>query len=136
MMKFISLILFVGALWWSWHLTYSEADVRFDVHASLQNEVQSIIKDYISKNRPSSADIRFHKVWTETLNPNKVKVVFQYTFADVLGTEEDTEQTFDGYAILNRMPAANGSKEENWSLDEVSADNTSVIFKKGSEIKQ
>jgi hypothetical protein len=137
MMKFISLFVFVGALWWTWHLTYSEPAVRFDTHASLQTEVQSIIMDYVNKHRPQATEIQFRKVWTETLNPNKVKVTFEYAFNDVVEESETTEQVFQGFAILNRVPAEGStSEEETWSLDEVSADNTSIIFKKGAEVTQ
>jgi hypothetical protein len=135
MMKFISLLVFVGSLWWTWHLTYSEPAIRFDTHASLQTEVQTIITEYVNKHRPQATEIQFRKMWTEALNPNKVKVTFEYSFADVVGSDEATEQVFQGSAILNRIASEN-SEEETWSLDEVSADNTSIIFKKGAEVTQ
>lgn len=136
MMKFIALFVFTSALWWSWHLVYSDSPVRFDTHASLQNEVQNIISDYVNKNRPSATNIQFRKVWTETLNSNRVKVVFEYVFTDAVDASESTEQQFQGFAILNRVPSNSPEEDESWSLDEVSADTTSIIFKKGSEISE
>lgn len=140
MMKFVALFVFIGALWWSWHLTYSDAPVRFDTHASLQNEMKTIISNHIAEKRPSAKNLQFRRVWTETLNPDRVKVSFEYSFEDASadeGAETDgtAEQILQGYAILNRSGAGETGDEDAWSLDEVSADTTAIIFKRGSEIR-
>ena len=134
MMKFVALFVFIGALWWSWHLTYSETPVRFDTHASLQNEMKTIIGNHIAEKRPSATNLQFKRIWTETLNPDRVKVSFEYSFEDGSDAEGAAEQVLQGYAILNRAPSGENGDEDAWSLDEVSADTTAIIFKRGSEI--
>jgi hypothetical protein len=119
---------------WTWALTYREPVIGIDVHASIQREVGEIIRSYIKEKRPSVSEIRFLKLYTETITATQVRAVFKYSFVDSMSEDEDTEQVFEGQAILNKDPKST-EDEGVWTLDEVSADNKSVVFKKGIEIR-
>ena len=133
MMKFISLFVFIFSLWMTWHLTYSESSTPFVVHASLQAEVERLISEFVIKQRPNATDIRFLRIWTETINPQKVKVSFEYAFVDPMPDGEATEQRLQGSAILNRMEKTADAPDQ-WSLGEVAADTQTLIFRKGVEV--
>jgi len=133
MIKFVALFVFLAALWLTWNLTYTENPVQFETHASLQLQVENIISSFISKHRPNATNVQFHKVWTETLNPQKIKVSFDYSFVDPVDNAESTEQRFQGFAVLNKSSEGDG-QQERWSLDEVMADTQTIIFKNGTQV--
>lgn len=133
MLKYVSLIIMLGALIGSWAITNAEPEVSISVHASLQQEVEDIIRNYIQQHRPAAANIQFYQLFTETLSPTKVRAIFKYSFDDSGAEAESTHQMFEGSAILNKEPQKEGEKSV-WSLDEVNAQNTSIEYKKGAEV--
>jgi hypothetical protein len=134
MLKYVSLIVMLAALIWTWRLSQSEAEVSLNVHASLQREVEDIIRNYIQQHRPGATNVEFYELFTETINPSKVKAHFKYSFDDTVNSKDATHQMFEGTAVLNKEAKSQDDKST-WSLDEVNATNTSIDYKKGSEVQ-
>lgn len=81
-MKYISLVLFVVALGWTWHLVHSESPVSFETHSGIQEKLAQLITDTIKAKRTGASDIVVQKIWTEVINKEKVKAFFVYSFKD------------------------------------------------------
>lgn len=135
MLKYLSWLVLLVAMTVSWRLTNREPAIGIDVHASLQREVSDIIRSYIKEKRPSVSEVRFHTLYTETLSPTKVRAVFKYSFSDELTDQEQSEQVFEGQAVLNKDSSKTTDNETVWSMDEMQTDNKSIVFKHGLEIK-
>ncbi len=124
-------------MWWSWSKAKTPNLIAEDTHIGIQDDLKRVITDYVKDNLPGVKEVKFNKFWTQTIDENRVKAVFSYTFDD------------DGHAEGQEHPAAtigvagsailNHSKQENseydlWSLDELNVENNHIIFKDGSAI--
>ena len=55
-------------------------DEEEQIHSQLQNQFQVLISDLAAKQRPSTDEIVFHKVWTKKSDdPHKIKIFFSYS---------------------------------------------------------
>lgn len=125
-MKIVSVLVFAAAMVGSWILVHGQKPVSESVHAGIQSDLKQIIADYIQKNRPESKNIVFQRFWTETINPNKVKALFLYSFEDKTESGEMAEVTLEGSAILNKT---NETPEmATWSFDELKILGNAVTF--------
>lgn len=121
-MKFVSLIVFVAALSYTWCLAHTKMPLAETVHVGIQDDLKNIIKNYIENNMEGATDIRFVRMWTETVNPSKVKAHFIYSFAD----SQNNRIEMDGHALLNKISENN--EEVKFSFDELKIQNQSVVF--------
>lgn len=124
-MKYISVFVLVLILVFSWRTSQSKGNVPFDVHVTIQSELETFIKDYITTELPSAKDIHFHRLWTEEMPDQRLKASFEYSFSDASVTDMP-KATLAGTAVLskNTADAAGG-----WSLDEVTINNEVIEFK-------
>ena len=83
-MKYVSLVIFVAALAWTWSVIHSEASVPFETHSAIQEQLASHIIEKIKAQRPNATDILVEKMWTEILSPDKLKAHFAYSFKENL----------------------------------------------------
>lgn len=131
-MKIISLIIFLFALVGSWYLTHREQAIPESVHMGIQNELKQIIADYVQKNLPNSKNLTFTRFWTESLQKNKVKATFSYTFDDMNESSGPVNMQIEGYAILNKV--ADNADSAEWSFDELKILNNEVEFREPLKI--
>lgn len=128
-MKYISLVLILVAMSWTWSLSRHRDALDEGVHVGIQDDMKRIITEYIQENLPTAKNLRFERMWSEQIKENQVKATFVYSF------EDDTEETaarieIEGYALLNRDPKSD-EKYDVWSFDELHILNNHVIFKDG-----
>ncbi len=121
-MKFISLLLFLGALVYTWSLTHQTPVISETVHVGVQDDLKNIIQNYIQDNVEGASDVRFERMWSETVNESQVKAHFIYSFADATNTRLE----IDGHALLNKI--SESPDEVKFSFDELFILNQSVVF--------
>jgi alpha-mannosidase len=126
-MKIISLVVFVLALIGTWYISHRQQVVPESVHVGIQNDLKRIIAEYVQKNLPGSKNLIFKKFFTETLQNNKVKATFLYSFDDTNENIGASNLEIEGYAVLNKVGESAQSTE--WSMDELHILNNSVEFK-------
>ena len=134
-MKFISLIILFLILAVTKVSFKGDMDVPQNIHADIQNDIKRLIVDYVEENLPSASNIKFHKVWTQKINKNKIKALFKYSFDDSNQNTRSTRVAIDGFAHLNKQ--ANESTEDNevWSFEDLQITNNSIEYKDGIKIK-
>lgn len=125
-MKIVSVLVFAAAMLGSWIVVHGKKPVAESVHAGIQSDLRQIIADYIQKNRPDSKNLVFQRFWTETINPNKVRALFLYSFEDKTESGEMAEVTLEGSAILNKTEET--PEVITWSFDELKVLGNSVNF--------
>ena len=133
-MKYLSLLVFLFAMYWTWGITQKTPAVNELAHIGIQDDLKKIITTYITENLPSARDIRFEKFWTETLKNEQVKALFLYSFEDTNEENEIARISIEGYAILNRE-ASEDPRFDIWSFDELFILNNKVSFAEGVTIK-
>lgn len=135
-MKYLSLLLIVLSMFLSWKWLNSPRPIAEDVHVGIQQDLKRIITEYIQQNLPSSKNLRFERFWTESVDKNKVKASFLYSFEDTAAETGEARVQIDGYAILNRQDAPDQEEDfDIWSFDELFILNNQVEFKEPIQIK-
>lgn len=130
-MKYISVLIFLLAMHWTWGLAYHERPISERVHIDIQTDIKKILTEYIDQNVPNSKDLRFEKFWTEPLNDNQIKVSFIYSFDDSAEQTGEARVKIDGHVTLTRRPEP-GSTE--WTYEEWIIENNQVDFKDALQI--
>jgi hypothetical protein len=125
-MKVVSLFVFAVALIGSWALVHSKKMVAESVHIGIQNDLRNIITEYVQKNLPQSKNLRFEKMWTETLKKDKVAAYFVYSFEDSSQGSEPATVQVNGRAILNKVNET--PQMATWSFDELKILDNEVNF--------
>lgn len=125
-MKVVSLLVFAVALVGSWALVHSKKMVAESVHIGIQNDLRNIITEYVQKNLPQSKNLRFEKMWTETLKKDKVAAYFVYSFEDNSQGNEAATVQVNGRAILNKVNET--PQMATWSFDELKIMDNEVNF--------
>jgi hypothetical protein len=128
-MKYIGILSLVALLSWSWWIIHHEVAVPQQVHVGIQQDLKKIIADYIQQNLPNSKDLRFDRFWTQTLNKDRVKASFLYSFDDTTNDQSHARVQIDGYAILNRDKGESDEQKDTWSFDELYIMNNQIEFK-------
>lgn len=131
MKKIISLLVFTAALIWTWNLVNSSPAIGFETHSGIQQKLATLIQETIQKKKPEAHDFQIMRLWTESMNDNKIRAVFAYKFLE--GTTDSAEQTLEGEAILHRE-ASEDPKQDRWTLQSVKTTRDSVIFAEGSQV--
>lgn len=127
-MKYLSVVVLVGLMTWTWRLVHRESAISQQIHVGIQQDLRRIITDYIQKNLPNSEDLRFERFWTEALSKDKVKAAFLYSFKENSQSHGPTRVQIDGYAILNRDKNDSNAEKESWSFDELYILNNQIEF--------
>lgn len=128
-MKFISLFVVVGALYWSWNMATSPRPLDQSTHLELQEDVMKMISEYVENNLPTSRGLKFDRFWTERIHDQKVKASFIYSFEDFNPELGEARVQIEGYAILNKLIEQETSDSESWSFDELHIQNNQIDFK-------
>lgn len=128
-MKYLSLIVFVVALAWTWHLVHSSNPVSFETHSGIQEKLATLISETIQAKRPTATDIVIRKIWTENMSPtgDRVKAFFVYAFKDNSGEAGPITSEIRGEGFLERQPD-DGSGNDRWVLTKVFTSSDSIQF--------
>ncbi|WP_413558906.1 hypothetical protein [Bdellovibrio sp. HCB209] len=132
MKKIVSLIVFVAALVWTWNVIHTNEAIGFETHAGIQTKLAELIKATLESKKPNAKDLRIDKLWTESMNDNKVRAVFAYKFSELSEGGDTLEQIIEGEAILHREPTED--KTDKWTLQSVRTTNDIVVFSEGSTV--
>ena len=125
-MKYISLILFVVALAWTWHLVHTESPLSFETHSGIQEKLAVLISDTIKAKRPSATEVVIQKIWTEMVTSDKIKAFFVYSFKDNSDSGPVTSE-IKGEGLLEHQGAtAEGS--DRWVLTKVHTSSDAIQF--------
>ncbi len=125
-MKVVSVLVFAAALVGSWIAVYSKKPVAESVHVGIQNDLKNIITEYVQKNLPSATNLRFEKMWTETVKANRVRANFVYTFEETGENGEPAIVEINGAAILNKVGET--AEVATWNFDELRILDNKVNF--------
>lgn len=126
-MKYLSVLIFIGTMYWTWGLARNQGPLTQQVHVGIQEELKHLIADYIQQNVPNSKNLQFDRFYTETLTDNKVKASFTYSFEDQNESVGETRVQIEGFAVLNRSNETPDNIE--WSFDELVILNNQVDYK-------
>lgn len=136
-MKYISVFVLLGLLGLSWRVINRPFDISADTHAQIQGELAQIIENVVRESSPTLSNFRIVRLWTETVNYNRVKAQFIYSYVDQMEGDR-VSQTREGRAILNRQTPTPGQRavDSQWSLDEVQVLNSKLEFESGSSMSR
>lgn len=126
-MRYLSLGIFVLAMYFTWHLIEAPAAVPEATHVLIQEDLKRIISEKIQEDLPSATAIRFDRFWTENMTGDRVKASFIVSFdvPEEGESEESTRHGIQGQYILTFDPGAN-----RWSGDG-KFEYTQITFKSG-----
>jgi hypothetical protein len=128
-MKYLGVIAFIVLTAWTWNIVHSETNMGFETHSGIQDKLAVLIQETVKAKRPASSDIKIEKIWTEVIQPGKVKAHFLYSFKDS-SEEGSTLTTIQGEGLLERQPD-DGSGLDRWSLMQVRTTNDAIVFEDG-----
>ena len=131
-MKVVSVLIFTAALIGSWVMVHAKKPVSESVHIGIQNDLRNIITEYVQKNLPESKNLKFEKMWTETLQKDRVKANFVYTFEDSSQAGEPALVQIHGSALLNKVEET--PEMVTWSFDQLQILDNKVQFSEPIQI--
>jgi len=131
-MKVVSFLVFAVALVGSWVMVHAKKPVAESVHIGIQNDLRVIITEYVQKNLPESKNLRFEKMWTETLTKDRVKANFVYSFEDASESGEPALVEISGSALLNKVDET--PEMATWSFDQLQILDNKVQFSEPVQI--
>lgn len=137
MQKIISLVVFIFALSWTWNVIHSSSAVGFETHSGIQEKLSEIIIATVQNKKPLAQNIQIDRLWTETINDNKVKAIFRYSFFEKNESGESLNQSIEGEVILHREPSetvVDQMPTEKWVLQSVKTTQDTVEFSEGTVI--
>lgn len=125
-MKIVSVVVFLGAMIFTWMLVHANSPVPESMHVGIQNDLKNVIAEYVQKNLPSSKNLRFEKFWTEVVKRDKVKASFVYSFEDLTQENGNTVVKIEGYAMLDKGDETPDSVT--WNLSALQIKDSHVDF--------
>lgn len=131
-MKVVSVLIFAVALVGSWVAVHAKKPVSESVHIGIQNDLRNIITEYVQKNLPESKNLRFEKLWTETISKDRVKANFVYTFEDTSQAGNSALVEIHGSALLNKVEET--PEMATWSFDQLQILDNKVQFSEPIQI--
>lgn len=127
MSKFLSLILFLAALVWSWSLFHSQDIISLETHARIQNRFVVLIAETLKQHRPNSTDLKIMSIYTQKIDDNQIRAHFSYMFKDQLEGQEAVTQSIEGDAYLYRGLSENPA-DEKWIAKNIKTNSSSIQF--------
>lgn len=131
-MKYLSVVVFVGLMSWTWTKIHGEAPVSFETHAAIQNKLAVMLQEAIQAKKPTALGLVVERVWTEDMSNGQVKAHFVYSFREtsdpsLSATLNAAKTQVRGEGLLERLPD-DGSGFDRWNLTEIKTTNNSVLF--------
>lgn len=133
MNKFWSVLFFAVALALTWNLIHSNSAVGSETHSGIQGELATMIVQSVQTKKPNAKDVRITRLWTETIDDNKVHAVFAYSYTEQGEDNETLQQTIEGEATLHREPS-DDARLDKWVLQNVHTTGDSMTFSEGAVV--
>jgi hypothetical protein len=100
-MKYISLVIVLGLLIWTWTLTTAETAFSLEQHRQVENGVEADVRALIQSKYPTTTDIYCQQLYTETVKAgSELMAHFRCRALGSAGEAEKVEQTFEGHVLL------------------------------------
>lgn len=129
LMRYLSLGVFITAMYMSWSLIESPAAVPEATHILIQEDLKRIITEKIQEDLPNAASIQFDRFWTENVKGQRVRASFVVSFDLIEDGEETVRHGIQGQYLLTF-----DSNTNQWSGDG-KFEYTQITFKKGIVIQ-
>jgi hypothetical protein len=126
-------MVFVALLIWSWNLVHSLSGIAYETHFSIQERMAEVIQMVIKQKRPEATNLKITRLWTETLNEQKVKLIFEYNYTEKASDGEISERDISGEAIL--VKTEENEQREVWTIEKVQPNHDELVFMEGLTIK-
>ncbi len=96
-MKYISTILFVILLSWTWCMATAERPLSMEQHKHVELGVEADVRNFIQKKYPSVSEVFCQQLYTEDVNPG-VDMIAHFRCQAVADKDKEnsTEQVFEG----------------------------------------
>ena len=133
MKKVISLVVFLILLIWTWSMIHSSPTVSFETHSIIQQKLAEIIQLSVQKHRPKAKEFSLVRLWTETLNSDKISAHFTYQFKEG-ESDNATQETISGEALLKKTTTEDQA-QENWKIEKVQTSANQIVFQDGESIE-
>lgn len=134
MNKFWGVLAFALCLVASWYMIHAPAAIGSETHIGIQTQMRDMILTSVAKKHPEAKNVRIVKLWTENLDTNKVRAVFQYAFDESTpGVTALQPHSVEGEAVLHREPS-DDARLDRWALQSVKTTSDQIDFDEGSVI--
>ncbi len=129
-LKYISVVLMVLILIWTWSLATAERPFRLEQHKQVEAGVEEDIRAFIQRRYPQTSDIYCQQLYTEVVKPGQELIArFRCQAVGQAGTDDTTEQVFEGHLNLRSDDGF-----ETWSETGGTISSPEIRFLKGVEI--
>jgi hypothetical protein len=129
-MKYISTLILILLLAWSWAVTHCERPLRLEQYKRIEGGVEDDIRNFVMQRYPSTTDLYCPQLYTEIVSPGAEMIAhFRCQVTGATGTDDASEQIFEGFL---RLKSDDGF--ETWSSagGEISA--KEIRFLKGIQV--
>jgi hypothetical protein len=134
MNKLWSILFFAFVLIASWNMIHSSTAVGSETHIGIQAELSTLLLETVQSKKPEIRNLKITRMWTETLEQNKIRAVFSYSFTESDELDKNLERTTEGEAVLYREPT-DDNRLDKWILQSVKTTNNSISFSEGTVIR-
>lgn len=125
-MKYLSTVTLILALAVTWKAATAVPLVPVSIHNDLQLDIARIIETAIVQQVPNADNLKFQRLYSETLSPTSVRANFSYSF-EIPDSGNSTTSLVEGSALVERDPA----NADNWILKKVDVGTSSLVFNEG-----
>ncbi|HVK61306.1 MAG TPA: hypothetical protein VM432_07135 [Bdellovibrionales bacterium] len=100
-MKYISLIIVLVLMVWTWNMTTAERAFSLEQHRAVETGVEADVRALIQSKYPTTTEIFCQQLYTEVVKVNEELMAhFRCRALGTVGDKEKVEQTFEGHVLL------------------------------------
>jgi hypothetical protein len=114
----------------SWAFIETPLDIPETTHIDIQDDIKLMITDTMQKFLPQVKDFKFDRFWTQSLDKNRVKAVFEFSFENAAEVYNPARYGIKGHAFLNF-----DEENEVWNVEGPFFQNDRIQFKDGMIIR-
>jgi hypothetical protein len=124
--KYASPFIFFAIIWATQFLSAVDKDMNLEEHVQLQQELSSIIADYVKKNLPEMTNFKMLSVYTKAPHKGKVQAYFNYSFeTPTKSTNQVALTELFGHATLQKIK---DDPTPEWALNTIDMEGEDVTF--------
>jgi hypothetical protein len=100
-MKYLSLLLLLGLMVWSWSMATAKPSFTLEQHKRVEAGVEEDVRGFILRKYPNTSDIYCQQLYTEVMKPNEEMIAhFRCRTEGETTTAQKVQQTFQGFIYL------------------------------------
>lgn len=100
-MKYLSLVLLMGLMIWSWSLATAQPTFTLEQHKRVEAGVEEDVRGFILRKYPNTSDIYCQQLYTEVMKPNEEMIAhFRCKTEGETTSEQKVQQIFQGFIYL------------------------------------